>query len=171
MSQFYFKHLSCNQVGAIGINVLIYNINIMNEHVLLLKMMTTISWVMIMVLNATFNNISVISCQSLWFVAETKIPEENHQHAANHWQPFMAYSCIQFTSLWSTRKKKPLTSCKSLKKTIMAYRCIQYTSPRSTRRKPPTCCKSLTNFYGIELYPVHISTEYPEKTIDPPQVT
>ena len=160
--------LSCNQVGAVGINILIYNFDIMNEHVLLLKMLMTISWVMIMVFNATFNNISVISCRSLW--EETKIPEENHQHAS-HWQPFMAYSCIQFTSLWSTQKKNPPTFHKSLKKTIMAYSCIQYTSPRSNRRKPPTCCKSLTNFYGIQLYLVHISTEYPEKTIDPPQVT
>ena len=69
------------------------------------------------------------------------------------------------------RKKNPSTFHKTLKKTIMAYSCIQYTSPRSNRRKPPTCCKSLTNFYGIQLYLVHISTEYPEKTIDPPQVT
>jgi hypothetical protein len=53
----------------------------MNEHVLLLKMLMTISWVMIMVFNATFNNISVISCRSLW--EETKIPEENHQHASH----------------------------------------------------------------------------------------
>jgi len=34
--------------------------------------------------NATFNNISVISWQSVLFVEKTGIPEENHQPAASH---------------------------------------------------------------------------------------
>ena len=35
-----------------------------------------------MVFNATFNNISVISWQSVLLVEETGVPEENHQPAA-----------------------------------------------------------------------------------------
>jgi hypothetical protein len=39
-----------------------------------------------MVLNATFNNISVISQRSVLLVEETGGPRENHQPAANHKQ-------------------------------------------------------------------------------------
>ena len=39
-----------------------------------------------MVLNATFNNISITSLQSVLLVEETGVPEENHQPAASHWQ-------------------------------------------------------------------------------------
>ena len=37
-----------------------------------------------MVLNATFNNISVISLQSVFLVEETAIPRENHRPVARH---------------------------------------------------------------------------------------
>jgi hypothetical protein len=39
-----------------------------------------------MVLNAIFNNISVISWQSVLLVEETGGPEENHRPVASHWQ-------------------------------------------------------------------------------------
>jgi len=38
-----------------------------------------------MVLNATFNNISVVLWWSVLLVEETKVPGENHQPAASHW--------------------------------------------------------------------------------------
>ena len=38
-----------------------------------------------MVFNATFNNISVISC-SVLLVEEIEVPGENHRSAASHWQ-------------------------------------------------------------------------------------
>ena len=40
--------------------------------------------VMVMVFNATFNNISDISWQSVLLVEETGTPGENHQPAASH---------------------------------------------------------------------------------------
>jgi hypothetical protein len=40
----------------------------------------------VMVFNATFNNISVISLQSVLLVEETGVPRENHRPAASHWQ-------------------------------------------------------------------------------------
>jgi hypothetical protein len=40
----------------------------------------------VMVFNATFNNISVISWQSVLLVVETGAPGENHQPTASHWQ-------------------------------------------------------------------------------------
>ena len=37
-----------------------------------------------MVFNTTFNNISVISWQSVLLVEETRVPRENHRPAASH---------------------------------------------------------------------------------------
>ena len=39
-----------------------------------------------MVFNATFNNISVISCRLVLLVEETGVPGENHPLVASHWQ-------------------------------------------------------------------------------------
>ena len=39
--------------------------------------------VRVMVFNATFNNISVISLRSVLFVEETGVPEENHRPDAS----------------------------------------------------------------------------------------
>ena len=40
--------------------------------------------VVVMVFNATFNNISVISWWSVLLVEETGVPRENHRPAAKH---------------------------------------------------------------------------------------
>ena len=40
----------------------------------------------VMVFNATFNNISVISWQSVLLMEETGVPEENHRPASSHRQ-------------------------------------------------------------------------------------
>ena len=39
-----------------------------------------------MVFNAIFNNISVISWQSVLFVKESGVPGENHIPSTSHWQ-------------------------------------------------------------------------------------
>jgi len=43
------------------------------------------SQIRVMVFNATFNNISVISWRSVLLVEETGVPGENHQPAASYW--------------------------------------------------------------------------------------
>jgi hypothetical protein len=43
-----------------------------------------IQWVGVLVFNATFNNISVISWWSVLLVEETGGPGENHRHAPRH---------------------------------------------------------------------------------------
>jgi len=43
-------------------------------------------FVCLMVFNATFNNISVISWRSVLLVEETGGPGENHRPVASHWQ-------------------------------------------------------------------------------------
>jgi hypothetical protein len=39
-----------------------------------------------MMLNATFNNITVILWQSVLLVEKSGVPGENHQPVASHWQ-------------------------------------------------------------------------------------
>ena len=45
--------------------------------------------VRLMMFNATFNNISVISWRSVLLVRETWVLGENHRHAASYWQNFI----------------------------------------------------------------------------------
>ena len=49
-----------------------------------------------MVFNATFNNISVISSQSVLLVEETGVPGENHRPATSHWQT-LSYNVVSST--------------------------------------------------------------------------
>ena len=49
----------------------------------------------VMVLNATFNNISVISWWSVLLVKKTGVPGVNHRPATSHWQTL---SHIEYTS-------------------------------------------------------------------------
>jgi hypothetical protein len=42
-----------------------------------------------MVLNATFNNISVISWRSVLLVKETGVPEENNRPVTSYWQTLL----------------------------------------------------------------------------------
>jgi hypothetical protein len=44
------------------------------------------AFVWCMVFNANFNNISVISWQSVLLMEETGVPGENHRPVASHWQ-------------------------------------------------------------------------------------
>jgi hypothetical protein len=50
-----------------------------------------------MVLNATFNNMSVISWLSVLLVEETGLPGENHRPAASHWQT-LSHNVVSSTS-------------------------------------------------------------------------
>ena len=50
----------------------------------------------VVVVNATFNNISVISWWSVLLVEATRVPGENHQPAASHWQT-LSYSVVSST--------------------------------------------------------------------------
>jgi len=43
-----------------------------------------LAWYGFIVFNTTFNNISVISWQSVLLAEETGVPRENHQPAASH---------------------------------------------------------------------------------------
>ena len=55
--------------------------------------------VRVIVLSATFNNISVISWWSALLLEETGVPGEIHRHAASHWQT-LSHTVI--SSIWQT---------------------------------------------------------------------
>ena len=59
---------------------------------------------MIMVFNATFNNITIISWQSLLLVEETGAPGEKHRPAANHWQT-SSHNVVSSTLVYAERHK------------------------------------------------------------------
>ena len=48
--------------------------------------MLSLTVIRLMMVNATFNNISVISWRSVLLVEETGVPVENHRPVASHWQ-------------------------------------------------------------------------------------
>ena len=60
----------------------------LNYIITVFYMITIHHWVKVkvLVLNATFNNISVISWRSVVLVEETGLPGENHRLAASLWQ-------------------------------------------------------------------------------------
>ena len=53
----------------------------------------------VMVFNATFNIISVISSRSVLLVEEIRVPGENHRPVASQWRA-LSQCCIEYTSPW-----------------------------------------------------------------------
>ena len=58
-----------------------------------------------MVFNAIFNNISVMSRQSVLLVEETRVPGENHQPVANHWQTYHIVLCPVQLAKWDSNSQ------------------------------------------------------------------
>ena len=57
-----------------------------NDYIYLYSQSSPLGLVCLIVFNATFNNISVISWRSVWLVEETGGPGENHRTVVSHWQ-------------------------------------------------------------------------------------
>ena len=66
------------------------------KHVLIFPSFICLVWFGFMVFNATFNNISVISWQSVLLVEETGLPGENHWPVACHWQT-LSHNAVHLT--------------------------------------------------------------------------
>jgi hypothetical protein len=77
-----------------------------------------------MVFNATFNNVSVISWQSVLLVQETRVSGENDQSVASHWQT------LSHNTALSTPEDLEKTT-DPLQVTDKLYHIILYTSPWS----------------------------------------
>jgi hypothetical protein len=58
----------------------------------------------LMVFNATFNNISVISWWSVLLVEETGGPRENHRPVASHWQT-LSYKVVHLALIWDSNSQ------------------------------------------------------------------
>jgi hypothetical protein len=56
-----------------------------------------IDWLGFLMFNAIFNNISVISWRSDLLMLETRVPGNNHQPAASHWQT-LSHNVVSSTS-------------------------------------------------------------------------
>ena len=91
---------------------------------LLLRMSPRKVW--LMVIHATFKNISVISWLSVLLVEETGVPRENHRPVASHWQT-LSHNVISSTphQLLVVIGTYCTVSCKSNYHTITATTAIQ----------------------------------------------
>ena len=54
----------------------------------------------VMMVNTTFNNISVILWPSVLLVEETWVPGENHRPVASHWQT-LSHNVVSSTPAWA----------------------------------------------------------------------
>ena len=115
-------HFKCNSFFSLFISL-----KCKKKPVALKKLLHLITnmFVCLVVFNATFNNISVISWQSVLLVEETGGSGENHRPVASHWQ---IYHIMLYTSPWSKFELTTLVvigtgcigSCKSNYHTITA---------------------------------------------------
>ena len=96
-----------------------------------------------MVFNATFNNISVTSWQSVLLVEETEVPGENHRPIASHWlyhimlyRVYLAWAGFKLTI--TIRSRRPLkisaiTNYFSISKTTRSsWRCCTLRRAKNT---------------------------------------
>ena len=88
----------------------------------------------VMVFNATFNNISVISWRPVLLVEETRVPWENQRPAASHWQT-LSHNVVSSTSRHKRDSNSQLLveigtdctgSCKSNYHTITTMTALKY---------------------------------------------
>jgi hypothetical protein len=77
----------------------------------IINQLNIIWFVVVMVFNATFNNISVITWQSVLLVEETRVPWENHKPVASHWQT-LSYNVALSTPRLSGIRTHNISSCK-----------------------------------------------------------
>ena len=76
-----------------------------------------------MVLNATFNNISVISWWSVLLVEKTEVPGENHLSAASHWQT-LSHNVVLSTSFLSRVRTRNVSGDRLYIYTIKVRPCL-----------------------------------------------
>ena len=78
-----------------------------------------------MVFNTTFNNISVISWQSVLLVEETGIPGENHQPVASHWQA-LSHIMLFWVHLTSAEPLLNIVYCKAYDKKRKDWKILKF---------------------------------------------
>jgi hypothetical protein len=85
----FFKFI-CLNIVKMNIYILYFFHKIWQEQIYIYKILNSmyknISTLMILIFNATFNNISVRLWRSVLLVEVTGVPGENHRPVASHWQ-------------------------------------------------------------------------------------
>ena len=94
-----WQSISSNKIFC-NVAPFFYHHSVVIQHLVSDRLLSLISQegVRVMVFNATFNNISVISWQSVLLVEETGVPGKNHRTVANHWQT-LSHNVVSSTSL------------------------------------------------------------------------
>ena len=90
----------------------------------LVKKVTRDIGVMVVVFNATFRNISVISWRSALLVQESGVPEENHRPATSHWKTMTYIEIAIWPIIWTTMQSLQLLVL-FLDITIQTYNDVQ----------------------------------------------
>ena len=106
---------------------------------------------MVMVLTATFNNISVIPWRSVLLVEETG---ENYRPAASHWQTLSHTSCVEYTSPWAGFELTTLV--------VIGTDCIgSCKSNYHATKTAPWIFRLCSIFcFSFDAYPVHVCLKY-----------
>ena len=109
-------------------------------------------FICLMVFNATFNNISVISWRSVLLVEETRGPRENHRPVISHWQTWSHNVVhIALIDIWTHTSvaigTDCIDSCKSNYHTITATLAswINRKSRTMSCRQPQTIMNTVHN--------------------------
>ena len=71
-----------------------------NYKICKVRLLNLLVWFSFMVLNSTFNNISVISWRPVLLVEETGVPWENHRPIASNWQTLSHYVVSSTGTPW-----------------------------------------------------------------------
>ena len=76
-----------------------------------------------MIVNATFNNILVISLRSVLLVEETGVPEENHPPAASHLQT-LSHNVVSSTPRLSGIPRPVVLTQDTYKLSMISFKCM-----------------------------------------------
>jgi hypothetical protein len=100
----------------------------------------------VVLFNATFNSISVISWRLVLFDEETGIPGQNHRPPVCHWQT-LSHCCIEHSSSWAGFELTTLVD-------IGTYCIDRYTSKYHTITTAPTTSSS-----SVIMFKAHLQIE------------
>ena len=110
-----------------------------------IKPLRHVTWFCLMAVNATFNNISVISWRSVLFVEETGVPGKNHRPVASHWRT-LSHNVVHL-ALIEIRTRNISTDC------IGSYKSNYHTMMATTAPDTESAYISIKNLLKLFSWP------------------